>query len=147
MAAMASPPEKTPAELFATPVQFLKGVGPQRAEQVRKLGLETARDVIFFFPRDYQDLTELTNIADLTEDSLVRLHGEVVEVDQRNTSSGGTMLGALVRCGSGAVRALWFNHAVHAETSAAWAATAARGQGAVAGWHLGDGPSRCAMGR
>jgi len=109
MAAMASTPEKTPAELFATPVQFLKGVGPQRADQVRKLGLETARDVIFFFPRDYQDLTELTNIADLTEDSLVRLHGVVVEVDQRNTASGGTMLGALIRCGAGAVRALWFN--------------------------------------
>ncbi|HEY2841314.1 MAG TPA: ATP-dependent DNA helicase RecG [Pirellulales bacterium] len=106
---MASTPEKTPAELFATPVQFLKGVGPQRAEQVRKLGLENARDVIFFFPRDYQDLTELTDIGALKEDSLVRVHGEVVEVDQRNTSSGGTMLGALIRCGGGAVRALWFN--------------------------------------
>lgn len=106
---MASPIEKTPAELFATPVQFLKGVGPQRGELLRKLGLETARDVIFFFPRDYQDLTELTNIAELKEDSLVRVHGAVVEVDQRNTASGGTMLGALIRCGSGAVRALWFN--------------------------------------
>jgi ATP-dependent DNA helicase RecG len=106
---MATPSEKTPAELFATPIQFLKGVGPQRAEQVRKLGLETARDVIFYFPRDYQDLTELTNIGELKEDSLVRLHGAVVEVDQRNTANGGTMLGARVRCGSGAVRALWFN--------------------------------------
>ncbi|MBI2825276.1 MAG: ATP-dependent DNA helicase RecG [Planctomycetia bacterium] len=101
--------EKTPAELFATPVQFLKGVGPQHAELLAKLDLHTARDVIFFFPRDYQDLTDLTDVSELSEESLVRVHGTVVELDQRNTSSGGTMLGALVRCTGGNIRALWFN--------------------------------------
>ena len=106
---MQSTPGKTPAELFATPVQFLKGVGPDRAELLRKLDLETARDLIFFFPRDYQDLTELSNVADIKDDSLVRLHGTVVELDQRNTSSGGSVLGALVRCQGGNVRAIWFN--------------------------------------
>ncbi|HEY1601654.1 MAG TPA: ATP-dependent DNA helicase RecG [Pirellulales bacterium] len=106
---MSSTSPKTSAEAFLTPVQFLKGVGPQRAELLSKLELETARDVIFFFPRDYQDLTELTNIADLRDESLVRLHGTVVELDQRNTSSGGTVLGALIRCQGGNVRAVWFN--------------------------------------
>ena len=106
---MASAPEKTPAELFATPVQFLKGVGPQRAELFEKLGLHTARDVIFFFPRDYQDLTDLANVADLRDESLVRLHATVVEVDHRPTSSGGSVLGALLRCQGGNIRAVWFN--------------------------------------
>ena len=45
-------PPKTPTQLLATPVQFLKGVGPQRAELLERLGLHTARDVLFFFPRD-----------------------------------------------------------------------------------------------
>jgi len=106
---MSSPADKSPAELFATPVQFLKGVGPQRADLIRKLDLETARDVIFFFPRDYQDLTDLASVSELVDDSLVRLHGTVVELDQRHTSSGGTMLGALIRCQGGNIRAVWFN--------------------------------------
>ena len=50
--------EPTPAQLLATPVQFLKGVGPARAELLERLGLHTVRDVLFFFPRDYQDLSD-----------------------------------------------------------------------------------------
>ncbi len=48
---------KSAAELLATPVQFLKGVGPDRAKLMERLGLRTAADVLFNFPRDYQDLT------------------------------------------------------------------------------------------
>ncbi|MES1213610.1 MAG: ATP-dependent DNA helicase RecG, partial [Singulisphaera sp.] len=63
----------------------------------------------FFFPRDYQDLTDLTSVAELQDEALVRLHGTVVELDQRNTHSGGSVLGALIRCEGGNVRAVWFN--------------------------------------
>jgi ATP-dependent DNA helicase RecG len=102
-------PAKTVAEQLATPVQFLKGVGAQRAELLARLGLFTARDVLFYFPRDYQDLTELGSLAELEENLLVRLRGKVLEVDQRVTSSGRVMLGVLVGCTSGNLRALWFN--------------------------------------
>ena len=43
--------QKSPAEQLATPVQFLKGVGPQRAELLAKLDLHYAADLLFFFPR------------------------------------------------------------------------------------------------
>jgi ATP-dependent DNA helicase RecG len=100
--------EKTPAELLATPVQYLKGVGPQRAALLEKLGLYTARDVLFYFPRDYQDLTELNSIANLEEGRLVRLRGVVAETEQRVASTGRSILGVLVRCDGGNLRALWF---------------------------------------
>ena len=48
---MSSLPPKSPTEHLATPVQFLKGVGPQRAELLAKLDLHYAADVLFFFPR------------------------------------------------------------------------------------------------
>lgn len=35
-------------------------MGPQRAELLERLGLRAARDLVFFFPRDYQGLTELS---------------------------------------------------------------------------------------
>lgn len=100
---------KSPAEILATPVQFLKGVGPQRAELLQRLGLRTARDVVFFFPRDYQDLNELASVANLVEGNLTRLRGVVEEVDQRVSHSGGILLGVLLAVEQGRVRLMWFN--------------------------------------
>ena len=45
---------KSPAGLDS-PLQYLKGVGPQRARQLERLGLLTVRDALNHFPRDYQD--------------------------------------------------------------------------------------------
>ncbi len=101
--------EESPAQLLATPVQFLKGVGPRRCDLFERLGLHTARDVLFFFPRDYQDLTDRREIAELEEGKLQTVRGTVEEIDLRGTSSGGCVLGVLVRCDTGHLRALWFN--------------------------------------
>src|SRR6185295_1630424 len=93
----------------ARPGQCLKGVGPQRAELFERLDLHTARDVLFFFPRDYQDLTDLRAIRDLEEDKLVSVHGTVEEVDLRGTRPGKSVVGVLVSQGGDHLRAIWFN--------------------------------------
>jgi len=99
----------TPAQLLATPVQFLKGVGPARIELLERLGLHTVRDVIFFFPRDYQDLSDLRNVDQLEEGRLQSVRGVVEDIELRNTSSGGCILGVSVRSSAGHLRAIWFN--------------------------------------
>ena len=48
-------------------VQYIKGVGPQRAKTLQKLGIETLRDLISYFPRGYEDRTVLYPIANLPE--------------------------------------------------------------------------------
>ena len=101
--------EKTPAERLATPVQYLKGVGPHKAEMLLRLGLRTARDVLFFFPRDYQDLTDRRDLANLEEGKLQTINGTVEEFELRNTGTGRSILGVLVRCEGGYMRAVWFN--------------------------------------
>jgi ATP-dependent DNA helicase RecG len=98
-----------PAASLLTPVQFLRGVGPQRAELLERLGLRTARDVLFNFPRDYQDLTDLRPISQLEDGALVSVVGTVTELDQRNTSNGGAMLGVLIQQDGRGLRGLWFN--------------------------------------
>lgn len=106
----------SPQPSLTTPVQFLKGVGPHRAELLAKLELFTAADVLFFFPRDYQDLTDLATVADLQEDVLVRLRGRVVEISMRGNRAGRSVLGVLIQCGEGddprpteMIRGMWFN--------------------------------------
>ena len=76
------------AERLATPVQYLKGVGPDRAALLERLGLRTARDVLFFFPRDYQDLTDFRTIAALEEGTLSTVRGVVEETDLRAGETG-----------------------------------------------------------
>ena len=46
-------------EPLATPVQFLKGVGPARAKLLAKLELTTVEDLLFYMPRDVLDLSVL----------------------------------------------------------------------------------------
>jgi ATP-dependent DNA helicase RecG len=101
--------EKTPAELLATPVQYVKGVGPQRAELLQRLGLRTAADVLFHFPRDYQDLTDQRQVHELEEGKLQSVRGTVEEIDQHVSGSGRHVLGVLVRAETGYLRCLWFN--------------------------------------
>ena len=99
----------SPIERLATPVQYLKGVGPERAVLLERLGLRTARDVLFFFPRDYQDLTDFRSIAALEEGTLSSIQGVVEEADLRANDNGRSVLGVLVRDGGQYLRALWFN--------------------------------------
>jgi ATP-dependent DNA helicase RecG len=100
--------EKPPQDL-TTPVQFLKGVGPQRAVLLDKLDLRVARDLLFFFPRSYQDLSDLRSIAQLEEGPLVSVRGTVVEVEQKTTSGGLARTGILIHDGHDHLRAMWFN--------------------------------------
>lgn len=103
-----SPPEKSPAQQLLTPCQYMKGVGPQRAELLQKLDLHIARDVLYFFPRDYQDMSVLTEIDDLVEGQSASICGEVVEVDMK-ASPGRTILGVLIKQGERFLRMSWFN--------------------------------------
>jgi ATP-dependent DNA helicase RecG len=101
--------DKSPSIELATPIQFVKGCGGQRAELLAKLGIVTARDLLFFFPRDYQDLTDLRGIDQLEEGPLVSVLGTVEEIDLQDRGMGRSILGILLRQGTGHFRALWFN--------------------------------------
>ena len=104
-----APSEKSSADMLATPAQFLKGVGPNRADLLQRLDLYVASDILFFFPRDYQDLSDRREIADLEEGTLQSVVGTVEDVDVRSTQSGGSILGVLIVGKTGHLRAIWFN--------------------------------------
>lgn len=47
-----------------TSIQYLKGIGPKRAYRLRRLGIETVRDLIYFIPRDYDDRTSYKTLME-----------------------------------------------------------------------------------
>ena len=109
MTYMSQDAEKSPAEQLATPVQFLKGVGPDRALLLEKLGLRNARDILFFFPRDYQDMSELRSVAELEEGSAVSVCGTVEEVELRSSGMRRSKLHVVLRSEGHELLCIWFN--------------------------------------
>jgi ATP-dependent DNA helicase RecG len=54
-----------PSDGLNTPIQYLKGIGPKRASALKSAGVETVRDLLYYFPRDYLDLSTVVPIAHL----------------------------------------------------------------------------------
>ncbi len=102
----------TQPELQLTqPVQFIRGVGPARAKVLEKLGLKTAADLLFFFPRKYQDFTEQIEIGQLEDGQLASVIGTVDDIDQRKSGNGRHVMYVLIKQGIQCLRGMWFNQA------------------------------------
>lgn len=71
----------TPELLLATPVQFLKGVGPALAVPLARLQITTLQDLLFHLPHRYQDRTQLTPIAALETGEEAVVQGEIISCD------------------------------------------------------------------
>ena len=63
---------------FETPIQYLKGVGPRRAELYHKLGIETVRQLLWHFPRSYVNFGENTEIASVESDQICSVRAMVM---------------------------------------------------------------------
>jgi ATP-dependent DNA helicase RecG len=94
------------------PIQYLKGVGTQRAELLKKVGIWRAFDLLFHFPRDYQDMTERREFGQLEEgNKLQTIVGKIEEWNTKSTRRG-PMLTLIVDCGGkGYLKGLWFKMA------------------------------------
>lgn len=61
-------------------IRNLKGIGPKKASLYEKLGIRTMEDVLYSFPRDYENRSNRRKICDLIPDEMAFVQGEVVKV-------------------------------------------------------------------
>ena len=100
---------KTPVALNAA-LTVLQGVGPRNATTLEKLGLFTLRDMLYNFPRRYDDYSELKPIKSLWYGEQVTVIGSVQSVTGRPIRSGKSHITEVViGDGTGALRLSWFN--------------------------------------
>ena len=97
------------------PVAFVKGVGARRAEILRRLGLFRAFDLLFFFPRDYLEISLKRDVDDLVEDEIQSIFGTVEDYRTR-FSRRGPIVTLDVAVGDEIVQGVWFNQAFIAKT-------------------------------
>ena len=89
-------------------VRVVKGVGPTMAERLGKLGVATVRDLLWHFPRDYQDRSRLTPIAEVRPGAQEAVTGVVREVKVARWRRRGGVLTAIVEDETGRIAAMWF---------------------------------------
>ena len=92
-----------------SPVQFLKTVGPQRAVALRRLGIETAGDLIRHMPRTHLDRTRVVPIGRLQIGQTATIQGEVLTCSEHRTRRGGSLQTVAVADKSGVIFCVWFN--------------------------------------
>ncbi len=95
-----------------TLIQYCKGIGPKRAEMLKKLGIHTVEDALFYLPWRYEDRGNLKKISKLTYGSYETVSGKVVSAEVASTKRQRVKIFELVITdGSGMLIGSWFNQA------------------------------------
>ena len=101
-------PSQTSGRLrLDTPINFLKGVGPARAESLRKLGIITAGDLLWHVPRRYEDASTVRHISSLEPGMDATVIGRVISKGVIPTRKGLRIFQAVVRDDSGIIEVAW----------------------------------------
>jgi ATP-dependent DNA helicase RecG len=94
-----------PASLLA-PIQYVKGVGPTRAEQLARLGITTVEDLFYHRPHRYEDRRRLATIAELRFGQKQSTQGTVVALSERRY--GTYQFQAALSDSTGVLQCTWF---------------------------------------
>ncbi len=89
------------------PIQFLRGVGPRRAEAFQRLGLLSARDLLYHIPRRYDDASTVQPIRSLEVGMEATVVGRVRSAGILPTRSGLRIFQAVLQDESGMITCAW----------------------------------------
>lgn len=103
-----APPREEPGKL-RDPVTVLRGVGKRQSRRLARLDLFNIRDVLYFFPRRYDDYSSLKPINRLEYGEEVTVVAKVQSASSRRTRSGTPLFKAVLSDGTGRIEATWFN--------------------------------------
>lgn len=95
---------------LSTPLSKIPKIDKKRTKALKKLGLISIQDLIFYFPRDYEDLSKIYEIKNARADQKMTFLARVLSV--QNTKSPRQFIPiteALIADHSGTIKLIWFN--------------------------------------
>lgn len=100
---------QAPAALSA-PLTVLQGVGPRNAQILESIGLRTLGDMLYYYPRRYEDYSQLKPIKSIWYGETLTVIGTIQSVRTRPTKGGSSsIVEAILSDGTGSLRLSWFN--------------------------------------
>jgi ATP-dependent DNA helicase RecG len=101
------PARSAPGLTLDTPVTYLKGVGPVRAEMLARLGITVAGDLLRHVPHRYEDATTVSRIAQVSVGQDVTILGQVIAKGVLPTRKGLRVFQAVLQDASGLLEIAW----------------------------------------
>jgi len=92
-----------------TPVSDLRMIGPVYAKRLKKLGIESLRDLIYHFPFRYDDFSLISEISRVQPGEVLTIKGQVLSIKNEYTKAGKRIQRAVVSDGTGKIEIVWFN--------------------------------------
>jgi len=93
-----------------TPIQYLKGVGPKMAERLSRVGVKNINDLVFYFPRAWNDLGKTTPICHLRIGENYNIRAKITEIaNHRSPRKRMNITSAIITDSENEIRAVWFN--------------------------------------
>ena len=92
---------------LSTPAKFLKGVGPVRAEALKRLGVFTAGDLLFHIPHRYEDASTISPISSIETGMDATVVGRVISKGVIPTRKGLRIFQAVVQDATGMIEVSW----------------------------------------
>jgi len=114
----ASTPAAVPAspvpQGIQAPITVVRGIGQKQAQLLAKLDLYKIEDIVYYFPRRYDDYSELKTIKDLTYGEEVTILAWVKSITTFNTRNKNRKITqAIVSDSTGSIQLMWFNQDYH----------------------------------
>src|ERR1051325_4538792 len=99
-------------DTLETPLQFLKGVGPRKAADLKRAGLISVEDLLYRLPFRYEDRSHMQAIASLRPGMRAAVLGEIKSAHVRTTRRRGfRIFEAVVGRAGAAIKCVWMNQA------------------------------------
>jgi ATP-dependent DNA helicase RecG len=91
-------------------VLHLKGIGTRKADLLANLGIKSIGDLLFHFPRSFDDLSNVRTLDALVPDELQTVIGEVVELGGKELNDGRRVMSVVIGDDRGrCLEGVWFN--------------------------------------
>ncbi|HHU32232.1 MAG: ATP-dependent DNA helicase RecG [Zhaonellaceae bacterium] len=108
---------ETSASLYSTkinirinnPISTIKQIGPSRLKLFEKLGIKTVKDLLYYFPRRYEDRSKITKINMLLDGQVQTVIGKLISLQELRPRKGLRILKATLADETGKLIATWFN--------------------------------------
>jgi ATP-dependent DNA helicase RecG len=91
-------------------IQYIKGVGPQRAKLLNRLSIKTFKDALYYLPYRYEDRSNIRKVSDLRYGNVETVSGKVISAEViRLPGKNLKIFELIINDGSGLLKGKWFN--------------------------------------
>ncbi len=93
-----------------TKVQKISGIGEKTAQKLKRLGIESIKDLMYHFPYRYRDFSQIKKISQIQIGKENILKGKIISISNaRSFRRRMKITNAILKDSSGSIKLVWFN--------------------------------------